>query len=123
MKDEDLRIRTRKFALAVIRLYSTLPGSAVAQVLGKQMVRSGTSVGAHYAEGHRSRSNAEVISKLEGALQEAEETRYWFALLLESEIVQHRAITPLDGEAEELIAILVTCVKRVKARIRRPEAK
>src|SRR5215813_1601618 len=83
----DLRKRTKLFALRIIRLYVSLPKSQEAQVLGKQLLRSGTSVGAHYREGCRSRSNAEFISKLEGGLQELEETTYWLELLVESGIV------------------------------------
>ena len=72
-KPEDLRTRTKRFALRVIRLYSSLPKKTEAQVIGKQLLRSGTSVGAHYREAVRSRSDAEFISKLEGGLQELEE--------------------------------------------------
>ena len=76
-KPVDLKLRTKQFALRIIRLYSAMPKSAVAQVLGKQMLRSATSVGAHYREATRSRSNAEFISKIQGGLQELEETSYW----------------------------------------------
>ena len=71
---QDLRKRTKDFALRIIRLYSSLPSSTVAQVIGKQVLRSGTSVGAHYREAFRSRSDAEFISKIEVGLQELEET-------------------------------------------------
>ena len=74
---KDLKVRTKTFALRVVRLYVALPKSAEAQVLGKQVLKSGTSVGAHYRESLRARSDAEVISKLEGGLQELEETQYW----------------------------------------------
>ncbi len=80
MKDEketqrtDLKSRTKQFALRIVRLFSALPTTTVAQVIGKQLLRSGTSVGAHYREAYRSRSDAEFISKLEGGLQELEET-------------------------------------------------
>jgi four helix bundle protein len=78
----DLRARTKAFALAVVRLYARLPKtSAEGQVPGRQMLRSGTSVGAHYREAYRSRSDAEFISKIEGGLQELEETTYWLELL------------------------------------------
>ena len=70
---EDLKTRTKAFALRIIELYSSLPKSTEAQVLGKQVLRSGTSVGAHYRESIRARSNAEFISKLEGGMQELEE--------------------------------------------------
>ena len=74
---QDLKVRTKQFALRIIRVYSALPTTAVAQVIGKQILRSGTSVGAHYREAFRSRSDAEFISKLEGGLQELDETEYW----------------------------------------------
>ena len=82
MKDDkgnqlvDLKTRTKQFVLRIIRLYSALPKNTEAQVIGKQMLRSGISVGAHYREGIRGRSNAEFISKLECGLQELEETIY-----------------------------------------------
>lgn len=113
---EDLKTRTKRFALEIIRLYTTLPKSTEAQVLGKQLLRSGTSVGAHYRESIRGRSNAEVVSKFEVGLQELEETKYWFELLAESGIVQPERLSSLVQEADELTAILVTCVKRVKDR-------
>ena len=73
-RPEDLKTRTKRFALRVIRLYSALHKTTEAQVIGKQLLRSGTSVGAHYRESVRSRSNAEFISKIEGGLQELEES-------------------------------------------------
>ena len=115
-KPQDLKTRTKKFALRVIRPYVALPKSAEAQVLGKQVLRSGTSVGAHYRESLRARSDAEVISKIEGGLQELEETQYWLELLAESEIVPEDRLSSLLQEADELTAILVTCVKKVKER-------
>ena len=75
-KPYDLRERTTDFALSIIRLYVSLPKTTEAQILGKQIIRSGTSVGAHHREGMRSRSSAEFISKMEGGLQELEETSY-----------------------------------------------
>ena len=67
---QDLRKRTKDYALRIVKLYTALPNSAVAQVLGKQILRSGTSVGAHYREACRAQSNADFINKIEGALQE-----------------------------------------------------
>lgn len=119
MKDEpkkqvDLKTRTRQFALRIIRLYASLPSSTVAQTLGKQLLRSGTSVGAHYREGIRSRSNAEIISKWSGALQELEESSYWLELFVESGVLTESQTAGLIQECDELIAILTTCVKKVK---------
>jgi len=110
----DLRARTKQFALRIIRLYSAIPNSNLGQVLGKQLLRSGTSIGAHYREGYRARSTTEFISKLEGALQELDETAYWLELLVEGEVVPEDRLQSLQQEAEELTAILVTCVKRAK---------
>ncbi len=108
--------RTKCFALRIIRLYTALPKTTEAQVIGKQVLRSGTSVGAHLREGKRSRSDAEMISKTEGALQELEETQYWLELLADSGIVKPELLSDLMNEADELTAILVTSVKTIKAR-------
>ena len=112
----DLRMRTRSFALRIVRLYTSLPKTAEAQVLGKQLLRSGTSVGAHYHEATRSRSNAEFISKIEAGLQELEETVYWLNLLIDSGIIKKEQLSELCNEAEELTAIFVASVKTVKNR-------
>lgn len=112
----DLKTRTTQFALGVIRLYSMLPKTTEAQVIGKQILRSGTSVGAHYREGSRARSDSEFISKIEGGLQELEETCYWMELLVGSGIIAESELVDLRDEANQLIAILVTCAKKVKAK-------
>ena len=91
-KPVDLSERTKAFSLRVIQLYSALPQSTVAPVIGKQLLRSGTSVGAHYREAARSRSDAEFVSKVEGALQELEETAYWLELLGESRARLHPSL-------------------------------
>jgi four helix bundle protein len=114
-----LKERTREFALRVVRLYAALPKATVAQVLGKQLLRAGTSVGAHYREGTRSRSDAEFISKLEGALQELEETRYWLELLAAERLGPKVELESLIGESDELAAMLTASVRTVKARSKR----
>lgn len=106
---EDLRMRTKRFALNVISFYVTLPKTEVSKILGRQLLRSGTSIGAHYREACRARSDAEFISKMEGALQELDETLYWLELLQESTTNQSSS-NPLILEANELIAIFVTIV-------------
>ena len=112
---EDLRQRTKTFALRIIKLYGSLPKSTEAQVLGKQLLRSGTSVGAHYREAVRSRSKAEYVSKVGGGLQELEETVYWLELLTDANLVAPQRLTSLTNEANELIAIFVTLSNRAKA--------
>ena len=113
-RPEDLKLRTKKFALRIIRLYSALPKATVAQVLGRQVLRSGTSVGAHYREAFRAKSRADFISKMEGALQELDETQYWLELLTDSNASTSKQLLPLLTETNELIAIFVTIVKRTK---------
>ncbi len=110
--------RTKAFALRIIRLYVALPKTTEVQVIGKQVLRSGTSVGAHVREGKRSRSDAELTSKTEGALQVLEETVYWLELLVESGIVNADLLAVLMKESDELTAILVTSAKTMKARRR-----
>ena len=113
-KAPDLRERTKSFSLRIIRLYGSLPKTAVAQVIGRQLLRSGTSPGAHYREAQRSRSTAEFISKIGGGLQELEETGYWLELLGESQVVPARRLEELQQETGELIAIFTSVAKSAK---------
>ncbi|MBI2295565.1 MAG: four helix bundle protein [Betaproteobacteria bacterium] len=112
----DLAKRTKLFALEVIDLYSRLPGTAVAQVLGRQLLKAGTSVGAQYREARRAKSAADFISKIEGALQELEETAYWLELMESSRVIAAAEATTLLAEANELTSILVASVRTVKKR-------
>ena len=112
----DLRDRTKSFALRIIKVYTALPKTTEAQVIGKQILRSGTSVGAHYREAKRSRSTAEFISKIEGGNQELEETIYWLELLIGAEIMDEAKLKPLMDEADELMAILTSSVRKAKER-------
>jgi four helix bundle protein len=114
--ERDLRIRTKQFAVRCITLFTALPKSEVARVLGRQMLRSATSVGAHYREAKRAKSDADFVSKVEGALQELEETAYWLELLAESGAVSSERLASLQKETEELTAIMVAIVKKTKAR-------
>ena len=104
-EDRDLRQRTKAFALRIIRMVESLPKTATAQVLGKQVLRSGTSPGAHYREAYRARSNAEFISKIEGGLQELDETGYWLELLVGSGAVSAKKLAALRTETDELTRI------------------
>ena len=113
-KVEKMKARTKEFALRIIRLYSALPRKTEAQVLGKQVLRSGTSVGAQYREAARARSDAELISKLECCLQELDETQYWLELIHETGLFDKTRLEPLMKETDELISIFTTTVKNVK---------
>ena len=110
----DLRVRTKQFALRFIRLYSALPKRTEADVIGKQVLRSGTSVGANFREAHRARSDAEFISKVGNCLIELEETAYWFELLVDSELMPAERLSPLQDECNQLLSILTTISKKVK---------
>jgi four helix bundle protein len=112
---KDLQIRTKEFALRVIRLYCALPKSTEAQVLGKQVLRSGTSVGANYREANRARSRAEFIAKIGDCLKELDETAYWLELLAESSILPNAKLADLRDECDQLLAIFTTISKKTKA--------
>ena len=111
-----LRERTKAFALRIIRLFGSLPKRTDAQVIGKQVLRSGTSVGANYREAQRSRSKAEFIAKIGDCLKELDETSYWLELLVESDIVQFKLLEPLQDECNQLLAIFTTISKKAKLR-------
>jgi four helix bundle protein len=116
VRNRDLSDRSKQFALRIIRLFSALPNTDLARVIGKQLLRSGTSVGANYREACRARSNAELISKLGIVTQELDETIYWMELLVEGEVVPAARLAELQTEAEELLKIFVTSIKTTKQR-------
>jgi len=113
-QERDLRERTKAFALRTIRMFTALPKTAEARVLGKQVLRSGTSIGANYREAFRGRTRAEFIAKCGDCLREIEETAYWLELLVESGIVAADKLSSLRDEIDQLTAIFVTILKRSK---------
>ena len=134
-EEKDLRDRTKQFALRIIEISSAMPKNAQAQVLGKQVLCSGTSVGANYREAFRGRSKAEwsergerhygsgervgrranqFISKCGDSLRELKETGYWLELLVDANIVPAEKLSAFRQECDELIAIFVTILKRSK---------
>jgi four helix bundle protein len=119
MSDEkdDLRKRTKLFALRIIKLYEALPRRGSVQVLAHQLLRSGTSIGANFREAHRARSDAEFVSKVGDSLKELEETAYWLELLVESGAVSQKKLTSLIDEASQLIAILTSISKKIRPRL------
>jgi four helix bundle protein len=118
MNDEippfELRERTKLFGLRIVKMFVALPKSDEARVLGKQVLRSGTSVGANYREAHRARSKAEFVSKVGDCLKELDETAYWLELLTESGIVKPTKLAALQDETNQLLAILTTISKNTK---------
>ena len=114
MKRETKR-RTKEFALRVIRLVQSLPRGQMADVLGKQLLRSGTSVGANYRAACRAKSRADFISKMGIVEEEADESMYWMELLIESGLVQHDHVADLLNEADQLIAMTVSSIQTARS--------
>lgn len=113
----EFRDRTKQFASATIQLFVALPRERdEVRVIARQLLRSGTSVAAQVREASRARSDAEFCSKLEGALQEADESQLWLELLREDCAVASPELDALHTEAGELIGIFITMVNRTKAR-------
>lgn len=112
---EELRERTKNYASAIIRCYVKLPKAREeVRVLGQQLLRSGTSVAAHAREASRARSDAEFASKLDGLLQEADESQLWLELLRDDCAIQGEIINPLLRETDELMAIFTTMVSKLR---------
>jgi len=112
---QDLKQRTKAFALRIIRLYAALPSSSqVAQVIGSHLLESGTSVGALYLVASRSRVRSEYIAKLEVAQQALEETIYWLELLIEAELMEAAQLRKLIQETTELSTLVTTYIQRAK---------
>src|SRR5689334_15496539 len=95
--EKDLCLRTKQFARRIIPLYLALPRNALAQVLGKQPLRAGTSVGANYREANRGRSKAEFLSKIGDCLKEADESIYWLGLLSDENVLNRHDLQPRSG--------------------------
>ncbi|OQW85947.1 MAG: four helix bundle protein [Desulfobulbaceae bacterium A2] len=111
----DLKQRTKSFALQIIGLVDSLPGGRTAEVIGRQLLRSGTSVGANYRAACRAKSAADFIAKMGIVEEEADECIYWMELLAEANILPLTRLQPLMTEADELVAITVSSIKTAKA--------
>jgi four helix bundle protein len=116
MTENEMKKRTKAFALRVIKLASTLSKDFVGRRLGDQLLRSGTSVAANYRAACRARSKADFINKLSVAEEEADESVFWMELLVESGLVPQRRLENLRDEANQLTAILVASRRTVKAK-------
>lgn len=115
--ENPTRARLKAFALRVIRLTASLPQSNIGWVLGKQLLKSGTSIGANYCESQRASSKVHFASILEISLREADETKYWLELLGESEVIAPPLLTELQAECEEIIRVLAAAIKTAKPSI------
>ena len=115
-KQQDLKKRLKEYGLRILHLYDSLPKKGSVHIITHQLARSGASPGAHYREACRAKSNADFISKVEGALQELDESDYWLEMLGDGNYVPALKLKPLREETNELIAIFVTMVNKVKNR-------
>jgi four helix bundle protein len=122
MTPEQLRKRTKQFALATLRFCRQLPRSEEARVIGRQLLRAGTAVGANYRSVCRARSDAEFISRLGVVIDEADESAYWLELLVDGAIVAVSATCALTREADELTRIFVASRETTRARVRAQRA-
>jgi four helix bundle protein len=111
----NLTDRTRDFALRVIRLCAALPTNRTNDVIARQLLKSGTSPGAHFREAIRARSKAEYVAKLNGGLMELEETLYWLEIVEGAGLMTTRKLAEITKETNELIAIFVSLIKRWKS--------
>ena len=113
----DLAERTLLFALRIVKLCQELGAKQdVKGILSKQLLRAGTSIGANVAEGEGAQSEADFLTKYSIALKEAHETKYWLKLLVLSELVESTRLSDLQQECSELVAILITICKKLKAK-------
>ena len=116
MNETMVKDRTKQLGLRIIRLEQALPRNDVAGILGKQLLRSGTSVGANYRAACRGRSPADMIAKLKIVEEEADESCYWMELLIEAKIVPSKRLQPLQLETNEILAMTVASIKTLRSR-------
>jgi len=114
MKSEEMKARTRAFALRVIRLAESLPNTPTAKVIRDQMLRCGPSVGANYRAACRAKSRPDFVSKMGTVEEEADETIYWMELLIDAEIVKRARIADLLDEADQILSIVISSIKTAK---------
>jgi four helix bundle protein len=117
MNQREMKERTKQFALKVIKLVNALPKNIQGQSIGKQLIRSGTSVGANYRSACRGRSKPEFIAKLGIVEEEADESAFWMELIIEEGLLEKELVEPLLNEADQLVAIIVASRKSAKTNL------
>ena len=124
MTEAEFKTRTKQIAVRVIRLVDSLPRAVVAQTLGKQLLRSGTSIGANYRAACRGKSKADVAHKLQIVEEEADESLYWIELLIDSNLIGAKRVFSLQHDIGEIIAMTVASIKTLRRGItRNPKSK
>lgn len=114
MTTDEMKARTRAFSLRVIKLVEAMPSGRTADVLGKQLVRSGTSVGANYRAACRAKSNADFIAKMGIVEEEADESAFWLDLIVESGLMKKELVESLTDEANQLVAMVVSSINTAR---------
>ena len=114
MDAEEFKRRTKSFTLRIVRLVDSLPRSRTADVFARQLLRSGTSVGANYRAASRARSQADFVAKMGIVEEECDETIYWMELLVETDIVEAQRLTGLLSEAHEILSMVVASIKTAR---------
>jgi four helix bundle protein len=117
MTEHEFKERTKKIALRIIKLVNALPRNLTASVIGKQLLRSGTSIGANYRAACRGKSKADVLNKLSIVEEEADESLYWLELLVEAGILPQKRLVALRNDINEIVAMTVASMRTMKARI------
>ena len=126
MTEQEFKDRTKQIALRVIRLVESLPNTNSAQIIGKQLLRSATSVGANYRAACRGKSTADILHKLSIVEEEADESLYWLELLIESGIVSENKLSALMSDINEIVAMIVSSIKTLRSKtqsIQNPKSK
>jgi len=116
MTEQEFKDRTKQIALRIIRLVESLPNTNTAQIIGKQLLRSATSVGANYRAACRGKSTADILHKLAIVEEEADESLYWLELLIESEIVTEKKLSVLVSDINEIVAMTVSSIKTLRSK-------
>ncbi len=116
MNEQEFKDRTKQIALRVIRLVESLPDTNSAQIIGKQLLRSATSVGANYRTACRGKSTADILHKLSIVEEEADESLYWLELLIESNIVSETKLSALMKDTNEIVAMIVASIKTLRSK-------
>jgi four helix bundle protein len=115
MTREEMKLRTKTYANRIVKLCAALPGNWIAQTLGKQLLRCGTSVGANYRAVCRAKSHSDFINKLRIVEEECDESLFWMELLIENKFVKSSRLSALVKEANEILAIVVSSAKTARS--------
>ena len=116
MDEKTFKARTKKLAVAIIKEVDKLPRSLVSEVIGKQLIRSGTSIGANYRAACRAKSTADMINKMKIVEEESDETEYWLELLVEAGVVPQSQIADIYKETDEILAMTIASIKTLRNR-------